>query len=114
MMIASNRPLLQSVRTIDRAVLDVSRKHNRRPMETYLLLSLDENNVPQSTAFYAERIAASSSQTKQVALVLQADGLVTRIGRTGYTEITPEGRAKAKQIRSDLSIEINRVLSNVV
>ena len=97
---------LESVRVADRALLDGARTHRLRPMEAYLMLILLDEEGPVSTALIATRIAASSSQAKQLALALQLRGLVTRRGRTGLTALTSEGRQEA----DELAIEVGQVL----
>ena len=97
---------LESVRVADRALLDVARTHRLRPMEAYLMLILLEEEGTVSTARIAARIAASSSQAKQLALALQLRGLITRRDRTGLTELTSEGRQEA----NELSAEVVEVL----
>lgn len=97
---------LESVRVADRALLDVARTHRLRPMEAYLMLILLDEGEAVSTARIAARIAASSSQAKQLALALQLRGLVTRRDRTGLTALTSEGRQEA----NELATEVGRVL----
>lgn len=97
---------LESVRVADRALLDVARTRRLRPMEAYLLLILLDEEGAVSTARIAARIAASSSQAKQLALALQLRGLVTRRDRTGLTALTSEGRQEA----NELAIEVGQVL----
>ena len=97
---------LESVRVADRALLDVARTHRLRPMEAYLMLILLDEEGAVSTARIAARIAASSSQAKQLALALQLRGLITRRDRTGLTELTSEGRQEA----NELSAEVVQVL----
>ena len=75
-------------------------------MEAYLLLILLDEEGAVSTARIAARIAASTSQAKQLALALQLRGLITRRDRTGWTELTSEGRQEA----SELSAEVVEVL----
>lgn len=70
-----------------------------------MLILLDEEGAV-STARIAARIAASSSQAKQLALALQLRGLITRRDRTGLTELTREGRQEA----TELSAEVVEVL----
>lgn len=94
--------LLESVRIADRAVLDAARVYRLRPMEAYLLVALLDERESVSTAHLAARIAASSSQTKQLALALQALGLVIRRDRTGLTELTPAGREQATVLAADI------------
>jgi hypothetical protein len=93
---------LESVRVADRALLDVARTRRLRPMEAYLLLILLEEDDAVSTAHVAARIAASSSQAKQLALALQVRGLVVRRDRTGLTALTDEGRAEAADLATDV------------
>ena len=97
---------LESVRVADRALLGVARTHRLRPMEAYLMLILLDEEGAVSTARIAARIAASSSQAKQLALALQLRGLITRRDRTGLTELTSEGRQEA----NELSAEVVEVL----
>ena len=94
---------LESVRVADRTLLDVARTHRLRPMEAYLLLILLDEDDSVSTAHIAARIAASSSQAKQLALALQVRGLVARRDRTGLTTLTPEGRAEAEQLSAEVT-----------
>jgi hypothetical protein len=93
---------LESVRVADRALLDVARTRRLRPMEAYLLLILLDESDAVSTAHVAARIAASSSQAKQLALALQVRGLVVRRDRTGLTALTAEGRAEAADLAADV------------
>jgi DNA-binding MarR family transcriptional regulator len=93
---------LESVRVADRALLDVARTRRLRPMEAYLLLILLDEQDAVSTAHIAARIAASSSQAKQLALALQVRGLITRRDRTGLTALTDEGRAEAADLAADV------------
>ncbi len=93
---------LESVRVADRALLDVARTHRLRPMEAYLLLILLDEDGAVSTARIAARIAASSSQAKQLALALQLRGLITRRDRTGLTELTSEGRREANELAAEV------------
>jgi predicted transcriptional regulator of viral defense system len=99
---------MESVRLIDRAVLDVARTRKLRPMEAYLLMALDDHNNPATTAEMAERIAASTSQTKQVALRMQERGFVERIGWTGVTVITPKGSKEAQWLRSNIAVTVEK------
>jgi len=93
---------LESVRVADRALLDVARTRHLRPMEAYLLLILLDEGDAVSTAHIASRVAASSSQAKQLALALQVRGLVQRRDRTGLTALTPEGRREATELAADV------------
>ena len=93
---------LESVRVADRALLDVARTRRLRPMEAYLLLILLDESDAVSTAHIAARIAASSSQAKQLALALQVRGLVVRRDRTGLTALTDEGRAEAGELAAEV------------
>ena len=86
---------LRLVRAIDRAVLDVARKLELRPMELYALLLL-ESGGRLSTAELAERLAASTSQAKQLALRLTRRGIAVRSGASGHTKLTPLGEALAE------------------
>lgn len=94
---------LESVRVADRALLDVARTRRLRPMEAYLLLILLDERDPVTTADVAERIAASSSQAKQLALALQVRGLVVRRDRTGLTALTDDGRKEAAALAADVA-----------
>ena len=102
---------LESVRVADRALLDVARTHRLRPMEAYLLLILLDEDGAVSTARIAARIAASSSQAKQLALALQLRGLITRRDRTGLTELTPDGRREATELASEVVDVLQQRLS---
>lgn len=93
---------LESVRVADRALLDVARTRHLRPMEAYLLLIMLDEGDAVSTAHIAARVAASSSQAKQLALALQVRGLVQRRDRTGLTVLTPEGRREAAALAADV------------
>lgn len=93
---------LESVRVADRALLDVARTRRLRPMEAYLLLILLDEHDAVSTAHIAARIAASSSQAKQLALALQVRGLISRRDRTGLTSLTDEGRAEATELAAEV------------
>lgn len=93
---------LESVRVADRALLDVARTRRLRPMEAYLLLILLDEGDAVSTAHIASRIAASSSQAKQLALALQVRGLVARRDRTGLTALTDEGRQEATGLAAEV------------
>ena len=104
---------LESVRVADRALLDVARTHRLRPMEAYLMLILLDEEGPVSTSRIAERIAASSSQAKQLALALQLRGLVTRRGRTGLTELTSEGRQEANELATEVGQVLQQRLSSL-
>lgn len=103
---------LESVRVADRALLDVARTRRLRPMEAYLLLILLDEDDAVSTAHVAARIAASSSQAKQLALALQVRGLVTRRDRTGLTALTDEGRAEATDLAADVAAALQERLSS--
>ena len=94
---------LETVRVADRTLLDIARTHRLRPMEAYLLLILLDEDDSVSTAHIAARIAASSSQAKQLALALQVRGLVARRDRTGLTTLTPEGRVEAEQLAAEVA-----------
>lgn len=102
---------LESVRVADRGLLDVARTHRLRPMEAYLMLILLDEDGAVSTARIAARIAASSSQAKQLALALQLRGLITRRDRTGLTELTPEGRREATELASEVVDVLRQRLS---
>ncbi len=64
-------------------------------MELYALLLL-ESGGRLSTAELAQRLAASSSQAKQLALRLTRRGIATRSGASGHTKLTPLGEALAE------------------
>ncbi|MSO47077.1 MAG: hypothetical protein EXQ67_03185 [Thermoleophilia bacterium] len=102
---------LESVRVADRALLDVARTHRLRPMEAYLMLILLDEEGAVSTARIAARIAASSSQAKQLALALQQRGLITRRGRTGLTELTTAGRIEANKLAANVVEALKQRLS---
>ena len=104
---------LESVRVADRALLDVARTRRLRPMEAYLLLILLDEKDAVSTAHIATRIAASSSQAKQLALALQVRGLVTRRDRTGLTALTGEGRIEAAELSADVVTALQQRLSTL-
>lgn len=104
---------LESVRVADRALLDVARTRRLRPMEAYLLLILLDESDAVSTAHIASRIAASSSQAKQLALALQVRGLVTRRDRTGLTALTDEGRTEAAELSADVVTALQQRLSTL-
>ncbi len=104
---------LESVRVADRALLDVARTRRLRPMEAYLLLILLDESDAVSTAHIASRIAASSSQAKQLALALQVRGLVTRRDRTGLTALTGEGRIEAAELSADVVTALQQRLSTL-
>lgn len=104
---------LESVRVADRALLDVARTRRLRPMEAYLLLILLDESDAVSTAHIAARIAASSSQAKQLALALQVRGLVARRDRTGLTALTDEGRAEAADLAEDVCTALQQRLNTI-
>lgn len=104
---------LESVRVADRALLDVARTRRLRPMEAYLLLILLDEKDPVTTADVAERIAASSSQAKQLALALQVRGLVVRRDRTGLTALTDDGRKEAEALAADVAAVLRARLSRL-
>lgn len=85
---------LRLVRAIDRAVLDVARDSDLRPMEVYTLILLGRSRA-MSTAELARHLVASTSQAKQLALRLAARGIVMRSPVTGRTELTPLGHTLA-------------------
>jgi hypothetical protein len=86
---------LRMVRAIDRAVLDVARKLELRPMELYALLLL-ESGERLTTAELADHLSASNSQAKQLALRLTSRGVAVRSGASGHTKLTPLGEALAE------------------
>lgn len=104
---------LESVRVADRALLDVARTRRLRPMEAYLLLILLDEDDAVSTAHIATRIAASSSQAKQLALALQVRGLIARRDRTGLTVLTDEGRAEAADLAADVVTALQQRLGSL-
>lgn len=104
---------LESVRVADRTLLDVARTHRLRPMEAYLLLILLDEDDAVSTAHVAARIAASSSQAKQLALALQVRGLITRRDRTGLTSLTPVGRQEASTLAHEVVAALQDRLSGL-
>lgn len=106
----NDKTLMESARIIDRVVFDVSRARNLRGMQAYVLMALNnlDNGQGAATAEIAEKVAASSSQTKQVALVLQERGFVKRIGWTGVTVITPKGRTEAQWLETNIIDQIKQ------
>jgi hypothetical protein len=82
------------VRAFDRAVLEVARRLELRPMELYALLLLHAGGR-LTTATLAEQLSASPSQAKQLALRLCARGMALRGSHSGRTELTPLGSAVA-------------------
>ena len=65
------------VRALDRAVLEVARRLDLRPMELYALLLLRAGGR-LTTAALADQLAASPSQAKQLALRLCVRGMAER------------------------------------
>ena len=55
----------------------------------------DAGDRDRNVAVLSEQLAASASQTKQIALRLVARGYAQRGGGRGSTRLTPEGRALA-------------------
>jgi DNA-binding MarR family transcriptional regulator len=88
---------LRLVRLLDRSVLEIARVVDLRPMELYALLILSDAPPGEAvtTRALSERLAASTSQTKQIALRLATRGYVQRGGARGSTRLTPEGQALA-------------------
>jgi DNA-binding MarR family transcriptional regulator len=86
---------LRLVRAIDRAVLDVARQLELRPMELYALLLL-ESGGRLTTSELAHHLSASTSQAKQLALRLCRRGIAVRGGANGSTRLTPLGAALAE------------------
>jgi Mn-dependent DtxR family transcriptional regulator len=82
-------------------------------MEAYLLLILLDEDDAVSTAHIATRIAASSSQAKQLALALQVRGLIARRDRTGLTVLTDEGRAEAADLAADVVTALQQRLGSL-
>lgn len=103
---------LRIVRAIDRAVLEVARSLDMRPMELYALTLLRETD-PLTTAELAERLSASTSQAKQLALRLSARGLASREGSNGLTELTPLGAALAESANRQLERTIESHMAEV-
>ena len=94
---------LENVRSIDRTVFDIGRKHSLRAMEVYLLTALNNTDGHMTTADMARSISASTSQAKQVALRLQERGLVLRVSpRFGLTRITSDGEALIAVIETEI------------
>jgi hypothetical protein len=106
---------LRLLRSLDRAVLEVARGLGLRPMELYalILLSDDAPGQPVTTRELADRIAASTSQAKQIALRLARYGYATRGGAHGRTCLTDEGRMLAARATERLELEIGRRLSGI-
>jgi hypothetical protein len=90
---------LRLLRLFDRSVLEIARVVDLRPMELYALILLSDAAPGETitTRTLSERLAASASQTKQIALRLAARGLVQRGGGRGSTRLTPDGRALAER-----------------
>jgi hypothetical protein len=82
------------VRALDRAVLEVARRLELRPMELYALLLLHAGGR-LTTATLADQLSASPSQAKQLALRLCGRGMAQRGSHSGRTELTPLGSAVA-------------------
>ncbi len=92
---------LRMVRALDRAVLEVARGLDLRPMELYALLLL-HGSEPIETTRLAEQLSASPSQAKQLALRLCARGIALRRGAYGRTELTEAGRELATAAETQL------------
>jgi DNA-binding MarR family transcriptional regulator len=90
------------IRALDRAVLEVARDLDLRPMELYALLLL-HGSGPIETSRLAEQLSASTSQAKQLALRLCARGIAARRGMYGRTELTEAGRDLAR--RAEVRLE---------
>jgi Mn-dependent DtxR family transcriptional regulator len=90
---------LRLLRQLDRSVLEIARVVDLRPMELYALMLLSDapNGEAMTTRMLSERLAASASQTKQIALRLVARGYAQRGGGRGSTRLTPDGRALAER-----------------
>ena len=97
---------LRMVRALDRAVLEVARELGLRPMELYALLLLSAGGRLPTSAL-ADRLAASTSQAKQLALRLCGHGMASRGGKAGYTELTAYGRAVAESAEIQLGQAIS-------
>ena len=92
---------LRMVRALDRAVLEVARGLDLRPMELYALLLL-HGAEPIETTRLADQLSASPSQAKQLALRLCARGIAVRRGAFGRTELTDAGRELALEAEARL------------
>jgi hypothetical protein len=95
---------LRLLRTLDRAVLEVAREIDVRPMELYGLLLLSDG--PVTTRRLADLLATSQSQAKQIALRLAGRGYAERSGTHGRTELTDSGLALARDAAARLEREI--------
>jgi DNA-binding MarR family transcriptional regulator len=106
---------LRLLRTLDRAVLEVAREVELRPMELYALILLSQpvRGSATPTRKLAEMLAASSSQAKQIALRLSARGLAVRSGSHGNTQLTAAGHALAEQAGELLEREIADRVSRI-
>ena len=98
---------LRLLRTLDRAVLEVARTVDLRPMELYALLLLSQpDGACMTTRRLSEVLAASPSQAKQIALRLSSRGLAVRTGGQGRTSLTDEGQELALYADERLQDEI--------
>src|SRR5262245_36789842 len=98
---------LRLLRTLDRSVLEVARRIELRPMELYALLLLHGSaDQPMTTRRLSQVLAASPSQSKQIALRLCARGLAVRRGRTGRTQLTEAGCDLACEAEARLQEEV--------
>ena len=105
---------LRLLRLLDRSVLEIARVVDLRPMELYALMILSEAPPGDmiTTRVLSERLAASASQTKQIALRLASRGFVERGGARGSTRLTSEGWALAERAGSLLEAEMRDRLEN--
>lgn len=103
---------LRMVRALDRAVLEVARRLDLRPMELYALLLLRAGGR-LTTAALADQLAASSSQAKQLALRLCARGMAERESPSGRTELTPLGAAVADSAERELRDTMHERMSRI-
>lgn len=103
---------LRMVRALDRAVLEVARDLDLRPMELYALLLL-HGSGPVETSRLADQLSASASQAKQLALRLCARGVAVRRGTYGRTELTPAGRELALEAEARLEETVADRMSDI-
>ena len=100
------------VRALDRAVLEVARRLDLRPMELYALLLLRAGGR-LTTAALADQLAASPSQAKQLALRLCVRGMAERGSPSGRTLLTPLGEAVADGAERDLRVAMAERMSRI-
>ena len=103
---------LRMVRALDRAVLEVARRLDLRPMELYVLLLLRAGGR-LTTAALADQLAASPSQAKQLALRLCVRGMAERGSPSGRTLLTPLGEAVADGAERDLRVAMAERMSRI-